>query len=349
MTRRSHPGASGTDVPVGRAARARTVTGMKSNPHRSALLAMVGILLLAGPPAYAVGVLGSSSAAGLPSAALSTDPPDERFPDPHLTVTGLARVGATLTATHDAFEHPAVLLDYEWYVEGGRTPIARGKTYQVTEADRGRQLLVMMSAQASGYVRGTWVARVPAVGAPQLAVAVGPISGSPAIGGTLRVSATVTADGAAPTEPYRTDIQWLSDGQPIPGATGATYTVTVDDAERRITARVTVSGAGYQSATATGPAVTIPLLTPTMRVKARQVQRRDIRIRVDLTTAGMPPSGVVTISRAGKPVAFGSVVRGRMTVKLFGVRPGRHVLTVQYSGSPGVAGASTDVTVRIKR
>ena len=46
-------------------------------------------------------------------------------------------------------------------------------------------------------------------------------------------------------------LQWLVDGQPIPGATGAAYTPTMADLGRTIAVRATASLPGYVSAKAT--------------------------------------------------------------------------------------------------
>ena len=46
-------------------------------------------------------------------------------------------------------------------------------------------------------------------------------------------------------------VQWLVDGQPIPGATGAAYTPTLADLGRTLAVRATASLPGYASATVT--------------------------------------------------------------------------------------------------
>ncbi|MFD5599469.1 hypothetical protein ACFWHR_05375 [Leucobacter sp. NPDC058333] len=65
------------------------------------------------------------------------------------------------------------------------------------------------------------------------------ISGTPVVGGTLQTS----VGDWRPLGPT-TAVEWLRDGQPIPGATNATYTLTPSDAKTRISTRVSATLAG---------------------------------------------------------------------------------------------------------
>ncbi|MFD1249004.1 ExeM/NucH family extracellular endonuclease [Nocardioides ginsengisoli] len=74
----------------------------------------------------------------------------------------------------------------------------------------------------------------------------------PAITGTAKVGQQLTAspgtwDPAATSATYR----WLADGQPIDGATAATFTVTTAQLGKAITVEVTASAAGYDDGVAT--------------------------------------------------------------------------------------------------
>lgn len=87
------------------------------------------------------------------------------------------------------------------------------------------------------------------------------ITGGPRVGGTL----TVTTGTWAPA-PVALARQWMRDGVPIPGATGATYAPTVADVGAEISVRVTGSKTGYltQSRTSlpTAPVVDLAAATP---------------------------------------------------------------------------------------
>ncbi|MDW5597219.1 Ig-like domain-containing protein, partial [Conexibacter stalactiti] len=62
-------------------------------------------------------------------------------------------------------------------------------------------------------------------------------------------------------------------------------------------------------------------------------------------------SGTVAIAAGAQPLASGRVSDGAATVKLHGtaLRPGRHRLTVRFSGSDSVAASSTTVVVPVRR
>jgi hypothetical protein len=85
------------------------------------------------------------------------------------------------------------------------------------------------------------------------AVAAPELSGRAAVGGTLEAS---TGTWSAP--PTKLGYQWLRDGRPISGATGASYDVTRADAGQRLTVRVTADRPGWPSGSATSGAVSIP-------------------------------------------------------------------------------------------
>lgn len=76
------------------------------------------------------------------------------------------------------------------------------------------------------------------------------ISGTPTVGETLTGSSGVVSNGSVSGR------QWLRDGEPISGATAATYTLTAEDAGLAVAFQVTAIGAGGK-ATATSPAVTV--------------------------------------------------------------------------------------------
>lgn len=87
--------------------------------------------------------------------------------------------------------------------------------------------------------------RVPAGNAPV-------ISGSPVVGGTLTATATGWPGGAS------LGWLWQADGVTIPGATSATYSPTISDAGRKLTATVTGWMPGYYtSSKVSGPTAVV--------------------------------------------------------------------------------------------
>jgi len=73
-----------------------------------------------------------------------------------------------------------------------------------------------------------------------------------------------------------------------------------------------------------------------------------VQVSVAARTA---PEGTVAIAAGARPLATGRVRAGAATVKLHGtaLRPGRHRLTVRFSGGDAVAASSTTVVVPVRR
>ncbi|EMY33136.1 subtilase family serine protease, partial [Arthrobacter crystallopoietes BAB-32] len=77
---------------------------------------------------------------------------------------------------------------------------------------------------------------------------------APAVTGKAVLDQTLTANPGTWTTGAALSYQWLRDGQPISGATAATYKVTAADAGTRLSVRVTGTKAGMTSTTVTSAA-----------------------------------------------------------------------------------------------
>lgn len=150
--------------------------------------------------------------------------------------------------TIDGFD-PATL-DYELDVDGGRLPVvdavavdsaATVRVTQPTTSNGGVATVVVTSADGRERAEYTVTIRRHAV-IDGLELADRPRVGTPA-------SATGTLDPADGEVAY----QWLRNGEPIRGATDATYTPVTDDAGKLLSVRVTVSAEGVTPATAETP------------------------------------------------------------------------------------------------
>jgi hypothetical protein len=94
------------------------------------------------------------------------------------------------------------------------------------------------------------------------ALANGPVTSTdaPTVTGTLAPGAVLTANpGTWNPAPDSYTYQWLRDGVVIAGATGATYTVSTDDAGHALAVSVTATKEDFAPASATSAAVTIPV------------------------------------------------------------------------------------------
>lgn len=88
----------------------------------------------------------------------------------------------------------------------------------------------------------------------------------PAIAGTPKVGASVSATTGAWTSGTAFRYQWLVGGKAVSGATKSTYTPAAADRGKSLTVTVTGSKAGYASAATTSPAKTVAAGTLTAKV-----------------------------------------------------------------------------------
>ena len=190
--------------------------------------------------------------------------------------TTTPRVGETVTATHSAWAtcFPAGLdyqvgYHYTWLrdgqpISGATDSVGYGigaagpkqVSYAVTPDDLGHRVSLQIDAETIGF-EGVF----RSVSDPSAAVAKGEFATAPApvidhtspkLGDTL--TASTSAWSPAASHAY----EWLRDGAPISGATGASYTTVPADVDHAISARVTGTATGYQAESKTS--------TPTAKV-----------------------------------------------------------------------------------
>ncbi|MFB9620520.1 choice-of-anchor M domain-containing protein [Brooklawnia cerclae] len=165
------------------------------------------------------------------------------------------------------------------------------------------------------------------------------ISGTPAVGGVLTAS-----EGGWTPAPDSVSYQWLRDGHPVTGATGATYTPGVADAGATISAAVTLVAQGYEDAVATTEGVVIdrqPLIDPPASPAADELDdgnHSGLRAVVDEGTVTIRfADGAVTdgdwvyLHGYSEPVDLGwhQVRDGAIVVDVSGLTPGEHRIAVQ--------------------
>lgn len=125
--------------------------------------------------------------------------------------------------------------------------------HPLTDPVTARYVRVLLNEPATGMVYGTAVYELELWGLQLLSNTVKPvITGDAALGKTLTADAgTWSVD--APTLRYH----WLRDGQPITGATAATYAVTAADLGKAVAVTVTAAKDGYKSSSATSETITV--------------------------------------------------------------------------------------------
>lgn len=137
-------------------------------------------------------------------------------------------------------------------------------------------------------------------------------------------------------------------------AAGASSTATLT-----VTAAPVVTPPVVTPPVVTPPVVTPPVAEPdvTAKVRVTVAQKRIVAKRtratltVRVTAPGARPTGRVSVTSGGKTVGSGTLrPNGTATVKL---RPfakaGKRKVTVTYSGSPGITGATKVITITVRR
>lgn len=129
---------------------------------------------------------------------------------------------------------------------------------------------------------------------------------APQITGAAQVGQTLTADAGSWTpQPETVAYQWLRNGAPIPGATGASYQLVAADQDAAVSVSVTVSARGLADATATSQPVTVgagsllPTALPTIEGTAKVGS-------VVTASPGSWPTGTIVgyqWNRDGQPIA----------------------------------------------
>lgn len=160
-------------------------------------------------------------------------------------ISGTPAPGKTLTATDPVWATPnTVTAGYQWSVDGHNITGAIGRTYAPTAEDAGRDIAVTITGTATGgFLPGSSTSesvRVASVNGPIVPLTAPKITGTAQIGQTLSID-----PGTYSVDQVSISYQWLSDASPIPGATGQTLTLGQSSLGAKITARVTVTRAGY--------------------------------------------------------------------------------------------------------
>ncbi|MDT9593966.1 ABC transporter ATP-binding protein [Nocardioides zeae] len=155
---------------------------------------------------------------------------------------------------------------YQWLADGEPIPGATAKRITLSQAQVGARISLRVTASRDGFLDGTATSEpsAPVTLLPPLVVTEQPgLVVLPRVGATLEghdgawaVGGAEAADGAdaaagsgEPVEPV-VHHQWLADGEPIPGATERSFTLTADQVGTRVSLRVTATRDGCADGTA---------------------------------------------------------------------------------------------------
>jgi hypothetical protein len=166
------------------------------------------------------------------------------------TITGTARVGATLTVNAGTWAPAPVNLAYSW--KSGTTSLGSASTLVVPVSALGKTITVTVTGSKTGYTPVTLTS------SPTASVAAGTLTGpTPTITGTAKVGSTLTGHAGTWTpSPVTLTYQWKANGASISGATASTYKISGSFAGKKITVTVTGSKTGYTTVARTSAATT---------------------------------------------------------------------------------------------
>ena len=180
---------------------------------------------------------------------------------------------------------------------------------------------------------------------------------APAVTGTPRIGETLTADTGAWRSATSYDVQWLSAGSPIEGATGTTLTVTKPLLDTRISVRVTATAKGYVDGTATSDRTTLvrrglmssaaaPAITGTPRVdEVLTLSRGSVSPTADDSTVAWYADGVLVEGVTGNRLTLGQEhIGARITADVTYRKDGYQALRAATEPTPVVEAGRFTVT-----
>lgn len=234
---------------------------------------------------------------------------------------------------------------YSWYVDGQPIAGATGSTLTLTPDLAGRTVSAAVTAHRSGYAD----AAVPTAATAPVAPGTIRVRTQPGITGAARPRRTLTLDpGVYRPADATVAVQWLRDGQPIPGAVAATYQASDADLGTRLSASVTTSRAGYDVATLATPSTARVRVLPRIQVQ-RVPLRHGVRLVIRVVARYVPAvEGNVAVRVDGgfrQKVALNK--HGVARVVVTGIKKGKHPARVGYTGSPTVAKSIRKAAVRM--
>jgi len=182
-----------------------------------------------------------------------------------------------------------------------------------------------------------------------VATAAPQISGKAVVGATLSTTA-----GEWDQSGLAFAYQWLRDGIPVSGATGARLLLGAADLGHRMSVQVTATRDGAAPGT-TLSAATAPVTKSAAKVKLGIADptpvagsRTKVTIRVTTAPSTVEPTGRVKVMVDGKLVKRVRVTDGRATLTI-AFSAGTHKVVARYTGSPTVSTALADSRVRARR
>jgi hypothetical protein len=214
-------------------------------------------------------------------------------------------------------------------------------TLELTPELVGAEITVTVTANRDSYDPVTVTTAASAPVAPGTFT----VQRGPSVSGTARPGQTLYLDTGLYTpstdQPgVHYDVQWLRDGTEVLNATGPTYRLTADDLGSKITARVTVSTAGYDPLVEASPATARVKTTAKLKLSRERLKHR-VKLTIEVTSPDVPVvSGTVLVRIQGgfrQEVTLNKHGRAKLSVR--DLPKGKHAMKLVYRATSTVARA----------
>ncbi|MET0999834.1 MAG: CHAP domain-containing protein [Marmoricola sp.] len=258
-------------------------------------------------------------------------------------ITGVAKVGSTLTASRGTWNPTTATLAYQWKANGVAIAGATRTTLKPTLAQVGKRITVQVTATQAGYPS------VSALSAATAAVLPGALSNTvaPTITGDPRVGSTLeAASGTWNPAPDAIAYQWRAGGAVVGGATDSTLTVGPELVGKALSVTVTATKSGYAAVSRT-TAPTAAVEPGTLELPETPAVTGDTEPGQTLTLQlpGVPPeaavgvqwlrAGIVVPGATARTYRLGAADVGlRLSVRVRVTRPGYTPLTARTFSTP---------------
>lgn len=283
-----------------------------------------------------VAAVSAATPAVLPGQFTATAPP---------VLSGVTKVERTLTLAEGTWDVPPESTSIQWYADGQPIAGATTRTLVLTPDLAGRAISAGVTAQRAGWDAATVSTAVTVPVTPGTIR----VRRKPVLSGTAKPGKTLSvATGAFRPAGTSVAVQWLRNGQPIAGATAASYQLTTEDLGARVAAQVSIAKAGYTTVALSTPQTVRVRTTPRIRFD-RTALRRGVKVVISVRSPHVAQlEGTVSVRIDGGSVQKLTLRHGQARLVLRGIPTGEHTIRAVYAGSPVAARVAKVGTVRIR-
>jgi surface antigen len=159
------------------------------------------------------------------------------------TVSGTPQVGVKLKTTKGSWSTKNLTFTYQWLADGSPISGATSKSFTPTADELGKQISAKVTASKSGAHSGTAQSAATA----KVAKGVFKVTADPTVSGTPQVGVQLSGTTGTISPTPQLGLKWLSDGEPVDGATGKTYVPTAADLDHEVKLKVIARAPGYHT------------------------------------------------------------------------------------------------------